>query len=104
MRLARETAFFYSQGLLHRQWVPRAATLKIFDLWNSWYFPYSVVAPFSNLHTIYLQLVILESTKPKTEYCSAITGLVCFRVLPITAVPVRFVRRRKERDMEHKLR
>ena len=45
----------------------RGATVKIFDLWNSWYFPYSAVAQFSSLHTIYPQLVILESTKPRTE-------------------------------------
>ena len=82
----------------------RGATVKIFDLWNSWYFPYSAAAQFPSLHTIYPQLVILESTKPRTEYYSAITGLVCSGMLPIIAVRVRFARGRKERDMEHELR
>ena len=78
--------------------------MKIIDLWNSWYFPYSDAAQFSSLHTIYPLLVILESTNPRTEYYSAVTGLVCSRMLPIIAVHVRFARERKERDMEHELR
>ena len=78
--------------------------MKIFDLWNSWYFPYSAAAQFSCLHTIHPQLVILESTKPRTEYYSAITGLVCSGMLPIIAVRVRFAIGCKERDMEHELR
>ena len=45
----------------------RGATVKIFDLCNTWYFPYSAAAQFSSSHTICPQLVILESTKPRTE-------------------------------------